>query len=348
MTTVKQIEANRKNARRSTGPRTPAGKARVAQNALRHGLGAMAPVLPGEDPADWEAHRAGVLLSLRPVGTLEEALACRVAVCLWRMQRAAAYETAVTAVGLDEVEDDARQAPSFTGGPSDHQRLEKLEEEMRKKQEVVAMWNGTLHLLERLPNMADDAKVDPDDANGALHDLIGALPEGEGDDLDVEGEEFLADLGVPEDALDDAFGWTGWTAGMIRQAAELMSPESGPAPEKLLASALAGRRTTQALGRAAVAQLEKQAKELRRRVQAREDRLRVRRMLPPEDTLAKLSRYEAHLSRQMLQSLHELQRLQAARAGEPIPPPAALDVTVEAGGEAASNGFVSHESCSPG
>jgi hypothetical protein len=55
-------------------------------------------------------------------------------------------------------------------------------------------------------------------------------------------------------------------------------------------------------------------------------------VLPDDATLNKVTRYEAHLSRQMLQSLHTLERLQAARAGQSVPPPAALDVTVEAGG----------------
>jgi hypothetical protein len=77
--------------------------------------------------------------------------------------------------------------------------------------------------------------------------------------------------------------------------------------------------------------------------------MRERLVLPPAETLDKVMRYEAHLNRQMLQAPHELQRLQAARAGAPVPPPAVLDVTVEAGGppvEAtprggrARNGFV--------
>jgi hypothetical protein len=59
-------------------------------------------------------------------------------------------------------------------------------------------------------------------------------------------------------------------------------------------------------------------------------------MLPAGDTLEKVTRYEAHLSRQMLQALHELQRLQAVRAGEPVPAPAALDVTLDASETAAA------------
>jgi hypothetical protein len=78
-----------------------------------------------------------------------------------------------------------------------------------------------------------------------------------------------------------------------------------------------------------VRELERQAKDLRRRLRVQEERARQRLLLPDEHTLGKVTRYEAHLSRQMLQALHTLERRQAARAGQPVPPPAAQDVTVE-------------------
>jgi len=49
MTTVAKIVANRLNALASTGPRTPEGKAKAAQNARKHGLFSQAAVLPDED-----------------------------------------------------------------------------------------------------------------------------------------------------------------------------------------------------------------------------------------------------------------------------------------------------------
>src|SRR5438045_2007025 len=55
MSTLKQIEANRLNAAKSTGPRTEAGTSTVRLNALKHGLYAADPVIPGEDPAHLEA-----------------------------------------------------------------------------------------------------------------------------------------------------------------------------------------------------------------------------------------------------------------------------------------------------
>src|SRR3979490_705097 len=55
MSTLKQIEANRLNAKKSTGPRTAEGKAAVRLNALKHGLFALDPIIEGENPVHFDA-----------------------------------------------------------------------------------------------------------------------------------------------------------------------------------------------------------------------------------------------------------------------------------------------------
>ena len=93
MATQKQIEANRENARKSTGPRTETGKAASSANALRHGLTAECLVLlPDEDGDAFERLRKGVIADLAPVGALQEVLAERAAVLLWRLDRVARME----------------------------------------------------------------------------------------------------------------------------------------------------------------------------------------------------------------------------------------------------------------
>src|SRR3954454_23858369 len=102
MTTEKQIAANRRNARTSTGPKTEAGKAIARVNAVKHGGLAVTLVLPEIERLDeWEAHLAGTLASLAPVGHLETALAERVALLLWRMNRVARFEREMIAVGQE-------------------------------------------------------------------------------------------------------------------------------------------------------------------------------------------------------------------------------------------------------
>src|SRR5687767_8798974 len=100
MTTLAKVEANRRNARLSTGPRTPAGKARGARNPVRHGVFAHLLVLPGENPYDWDRHREGIIASLVPVGLLELNLAERAALLLWRLARLARFEAGTTAAAV--------------------------------------------------------------------------------------------------------------------------------------------------------------------------------------------------------------------------------------------------------
>ena len=93
MATRKQIEANRRNAQQSTGPRTTQGKATSRLNALRHGLLSEALVVPGlERPEDWTAFRDAILGSLEPIGGLEELLAQKVIAAAWRLSRVERYE----------------------------------------------------------------------------------------------------------------------------------------------------------------------------------------------------------------------------------------------------------------
>jgi hypothetical protein len=103
MATVAQIQANRLNAQQSTGPRTAEGKERASQNALKHGLLAREAVIVGEDPAEFEMYREGMLQTLDPVGMVETMLAERVVGLSWRLRRAERLQNAAFAT-LDEGE----------------------------------------------------------------------------------------------------------------------------------------------------------------------------------------------------------------------------------------------------
>src|SRR5207249_4531989 len=130
---------------------------------------------------DWEAHRAGIAQSLAPAGALESELAGRVALCLWRLRRVAAYETGVTAVGLEEAAEEARRvtpAPFETPGGEEPvaAQLQKARESLEERRETADLGEGALDLLRRLPDLPDEAPVNPDDAYGALQDASGELP----------------------------------------------------------------------------------------------------------------------------------------------------------------------------
>jgi hypothetical protein len=81
--------ASRRNGARSRGPKSPEGKARSAQNALKHGLRAQkCIVLPGERASAFEALEAALLEELAPEGALQTVLARRVVAAAWRLERA--------------------------------------------------------------------------------------------------------------------------------------------------------------------------------------------------------------------------------------------------------------------
>src|ERR1022692_2727075 len=71
MATPAQITANRANAQKSTGPRSVEGKSASRFNALKHGIDAATIVIPGEDPADYDALAAHYLHEYRPQSASE-------------------------------------------------------------------------------------------------------------------------------------------------------------------------------------------------------------------------------------------------------------------------------------
>jgi hypothetical protein len=97
MASERQIRANRRNALKSTGPRTKAGKAASSRNALRHGLTAHQVVIEGEDPARFDALRDRFRREFRPVGAMEKFLVERLAGLAWRLRRVPQFEAALLA-----------------------------------------------------------------------------------------------------------------------------------------------------------------------------------------------------------------------------------------------------------
>ena len=93
MTSFRQIEANRGNALRSTGPKTEAGKQRSRRNAVRHGLTAETVVVALEDIEDYQAFEAAIVANYDARTAVERELVLRLASLLWRIRRATAIET---------------------------------------------------------------------------------------------------------------------------------------------------------------------------------------------------------------------------------------------------------------
>src|ERR1700759_4506879 len=103
MTSLRQIEANRRNARLSTGPVSDEGKRRSRQNALRHGLTAETVITSLEDAEDYAAFDMSVTADYEAESTVERELVLRLASLLWRLRRATAIETGLFEIQVYEL-----------------------------------------------------------------------------------------------------------------------------------------------------------------------------------------------------------------------------------------------------
>lgn len=118
----KQLEANRRNAQRSTGPQTPEGKARSSRNNLRHGLTGQVTVLPGEDREAHDAFCSRLIEGFNPKTPIEEQLAHSIAEDAWRLNRIAAIENNIFALGRDRDRGEIRNALADAQSFLDHAR----------------------------------------------------------------------------------------------------------------------------------------------------------------------------------------------------------------------------------
>jgi hypothetical protein len=93
--------ASRRNGAKSRGPKSPEGKARSAQNALKHGLRAQQTVVLGdEDLAAFDALEAALMAELAPQGALQAVLARRIVAAAWRLERAERIEAELFAQNI--------------------------------------------------------------------------------------------------------------------------------------------------------------------------------------------------------------------------------------------------------
>jgi hypothetical protein len=156
VTSDKQAKANRKNALRSTGPKTPEGKAAVRLNALRHGLLSREPLLPGEDEEALLELGERLRGELQPVGELENLLVARITAAVWRLRRLGRVEAGIFARDLyaELVKRARREAHMYTtrsGGYDEFGNLvptdtivdeEKYEEAISEAKEMAAVRDG--------------------------------------------------------------------------------------------------------------------------------------------------------------------------------------------------------------
>src|SRR5579863_8350088 len=102
MISEKQLEANRANAQKSTGPKTEAGKKRSALNAFRHGLTGHVVVLTEEDREAFNQLSEKTMAELQIMGEHETQIAKTYIMALWNVQKAMAIQETMFTLSLME------------------------------------------------------------------------------------------------------------------------------------------------------------------------------------------------------------------------------------------------------
>jgi len=108
VTSYRQIGANRRNALKSTGPRTEAGKQVSRRNAVRHGLTAETVIGALEDAEDYKAFEAAIIADYEAQSAVERELVLRLASILWRLRRATTMETGLFEIQAEHLRDRRR------------------------------------------------------------------------------------------------------------------------------------------------------------------------------------------------------------------------------------------------
>jgi hypothetical protein len=123
MTSYRQIEANRRNALKSTGPRTEAGKQVSRLNAVRHGLTAETVISALEDAEDYKAFEAAITADYDAQSAVERELVLRLASVLWRLRRATTMESGLFEIQAAHLRDYRRnRSNTVTALSSDNPR----------------------------------------------------------------------------------------------------------------------------------------------------------------------------------------------------------------------------------
>ena len=177
MATAAQIEANRRNAQKSTGPKTERGKARARRNAITHGMTArtILPVLPQEDPKELEDRTQQAIAAMKPRNPLELDLVCRAVRLAGELDRAERVATAhlahrvrmatrsgtdtVSAEELSKVHDlgsklffQAAIGPGYSDSTADDYPaviVRRLEESAEGCRWLLARWAEILNVVDR-------------------------------------------------------------------------------------------------------------------------------------------------------------------------------------------------------
>jgi hypothetical protein len=158
-------ERNRQNAKKSTGPRTPTGKARSSQNAIKTGLYSATALLPDEDSEEYRAHAESYALSLRPQDPVQADLVKSLSDnvwCLRRVRRLVAVQTGRAAAMFGE--DGSR--PPYSAMAVETRTLESFSRHEHRLQNAIVKTLKLLKELQKEPPREEDLPAPAESESG--------------------------------------------------------------------------------------------------------------------------------------------------------------------------------------
>ncbi len=295
----KQIAANQRNAQKSTGPKTPAGRAASKMNALKHGILSKEVLVRGIHGRESRRELAALYQrfwdALQPAGPVEEMLVDQIVTTHWRLRRALTAESGEIALSVDG---DAWRR-------EDHDPLRHL------------------FVMPRSP-FSETLVVQLKQSVAGCHYLIHCLSEVR-QAVERDGE-------LTEAVLKDFTQWLLEEPNDMRKHLEQFCAWRTANPEKLEPEALHARHKEEVLKYLArkVRDLEFPLEQCERRADATAEARQSAAALPTLPALDKILRYETKLERQQYRAMAQLERLQRMRRGEAVPAPLSVELSERA------------------
>jgi hypothetical protein len=303
-TSIASIDANRKNALISTGPKTDKGKKIVKWNALKHGLLSEGVVIKAGDGQecieDFNSLLGQLRTDLQPLGILEEMLVEKIAVCYWRLRRVLRCEVGEIRRELDTAVWDRhiRRADGV-----EHERRFAMLDSSRRNLTKTSL--GIQYLI----NVLGEARATVKDVGHLTDEVEKKLIESFGHEEKgfTQTCMFLSLLITkgPQEADQD-------------QETDPDSPSPAKCKKILLDTLSEQEKALQKL-KSLIEENEKLELEAHLASLA----------LPSREVIEKILRYETTIERQLYRAISQLERLQRQRKGEIVPPPVSLDVSTE-------------------
>jgi hypothetical protein len=287
----RQLAANRRNARKSTGPATPQGRAISRMNALKHAILSREALVRGlhirESAQELRDLHQRFLLELNPVGPVEEMLVDQIVTAHWRWRRALKAESGEIALSVD-------------GGR--WERRPSLDDELRRVMMLPSPVSGLEESSTGLSLLAC--------LLGRLRDLV-----------QLEGELTPSAIRQLKDSL-------GGHPNPLTRSLDELRLRLQDNPERLQPEALRERNQSRALRflEEKLERLASQKEDCAKREAIEEESRQAASALPAMPVLQKIIGYETRLERQLYRAMTQLERLQRLRRGEAVPPPLKLEV----------------------